>query len=233
MGYVFRPAALAISGLMLAGVALAWPSTGQAASLTLSNTAVSGGALDGLLGAAVTPIIEDQYDFEPGTGGDDGWIRSQVFQGAGGASGQYVYLYQLKHFDNSTETTISGFSFDWGSNAPGSAGGITSLYATGASGTASGFVQPPAATEASSLSFWDGNAAKFLFYPPNDVGKGESSLVLGLFSSFAPTTVIANVIDTGDEVKDPEVYAPVPVPAALPLFLTALAGVGFFSRKRA
>lgn len=72
MGYVFRPAALAISGLMLAGVALAWPSTGQAASLTLSNTAVSGGALDGLLGAAVTPIIEDQYDFEPGTGGDDG-----------------------------------------------------------------------------------------------------------------------------------------------------------------
>jgi hypothetical protein len=54
-----------------------------------------------------------------------------------------------------------------------------------------------------------------------------------LFSTFAPTTVIANVIDTGAEVKDPEVYAPVPVPAALPLFLSALAGIGFFSRKRA
>jgi hypothetical protein len=233
MGYMIRPAAWAVSGLVLAGVAFAAPTASHAAVLALSNTGVTGGTLDGWLGAPRTGVIQGGFDFLPSNPGGDGWIRSQVFEGAGAAAGQFVYLYQLRHFPDSSEASIGGFSFDWGSEAPASVGGVTSLYTTGASGTAVGFVQPPTATVPSNSSQYDGNAAKFLFESANSVLKGDTSLILGLFSPFAPISVVANVLDTDEEVRGPVVYAPVPVPAALPLFLSALAGIGFFSRKRA
>lgn len=235
MGYMIRPAAWAVSGLVLAAVALAAPTASHAATLTLSNTAVTGGFVDGLLGAPRTGVIQGGYDFLPSNPGGDGWIRSQVFEGAGAAAGQFVYLYQLRHFDTSSENTVGGFSFDWGAGAPASVGGITSWYATTDSATTGGFVQPSGgASQSSSLSFYDGNATKFLFLPPTaGVAPGDTTLVLGVFSPLAPISVVANVLDTDEEVRGPEVYAPVPVPAALPLFLSALAGVGFFARKRA
>lgn len=61
---------------------------------------------------------------------------------------------------------------------------------------------------------------------------GKDSVWLGVASMLPPGLVPVNVLGSDQETLRALAYAPVPVPAALPLFLTAVAGVGLAARRR-
>lgn len=192
--------------------------------LNLTNIDTAGfGAITGVVDSTLT----NSYDFIPEISGGDGQITSTVYNGAGSASGRYVYSYSIELYgsDVASVGAVVGLTFHFGS-VPSSIEGFDAFFVDDGSGS-----------KAPDLAFYDDatQTAGFRFIPV--IGNGEMSLTFGLVSDVAPAITVASMIDSGAEGGQVEILsngvpagsaAPVPEPAAALVFAL---GFGAIARR--
>jgi hypothetical protein len=201
---------------------------GPASAVSILNLTSIDTAGFGSITGAVDSTLTNTYDFIPQITGGDGQITSTVYNGAGAASGSYVYSYSIELYGSNQASVgaVVGLTFHFGS-FPSSVGGANAFFVDDGSGN-----------KAPDLAFYDDatQTAGFRFIPI--IGNGETSLTFGLVSDIAPAATVAQMIDSGatggtvtilsNGVLPPVGSAPVPEPAAALVFAL---GFGAIARR--
>ena len=157
------------------------PSISQALSLT----EIDGGTFDTLTGDLVGSL-SSTYDFRPEIDGGDGVVTSLVFEGAGAAEGNFVYVYQIELYTTPPASVGSIWGMSWDFTAmPVDVVGVGEAFFIG---DGSGTLDPL-------LANWEDGTASFAFVPA--ITNGSLSHSFGLVSPNAPAETIAQLIDSG------------------------------------
>jgi len=203
----------------------------------------------------VTPVLSNQFDFTPASGGD-GVVVSQVYRDT--TSGMYAYLYQVQHFSTSSNVEITALRVPWFYSAfevySGFVGGPAPVYeittkGVGANPLPSTFLfagdSLPGANGSQSNPEETQNVAGFdnttnpglkinwdAQNPAEsgtlgDLGQAEYSAILVVFSKVAPGTAETTPADTNDLINPPgHPVAYVPAPEPTAMVLWGLGGLG-------
>lgn len=235
-----------VLALILFGV-----SPAKAAPLSNTNISWSNFLTFADISVVVGAPLTDFFDFAPATAPADGEIISAVYAGKGAAAGKYVYVYQIHHYSTSSSPFFDSMSFKAFTTLPPAdplglapPGKYFSFYIGPDPNINILFGYPIGATLTSPKS------AFLTFDPPNSEydfnfvdlntgqgipGKGTAqsySHIFGYIHDLPPTTVAANIIDAGPDLRKPLVYTPSPEPAAVGLLMAGLMGLSFFRRRR-
>jgi hypothetical protein len=210
-------------GLLLASLLLLGSVT-QADAVALTNTALTATEFGDIIGAAVAGL-GSAFNFAGGP--VDGTVTSAVFQGADGAAGYYVYVYQILFNSPAAVPFVQGLTVPFipdPSATPldldgDSLADDTSFWVTGAG------PGPVSATWGPSQLTW---------FSGGWLSPGTTSALFGVVVPQVPTHLVtAQVLDFGNPLTTaPSVYSAVPEASSLLLFATALVGTGVLSRRR-
>ncbi len=205
------------------GVTIFWSTPANTAPLTTVDSTT----FNNWLGPVVGPPMTNTFDFVPSPPGPDGEVTSAVFAGAGDVSGLYVYVYQIRHYSNTSEGKIEGMSFDllgpWAVPSVLQPGTVAfQVEDTGNKSLSDASITPGPPGFPPSISFT---------IPSPFILPGETSWVFGFFSPMPPTTTVADMRDTGNTILSPIVYTPSPEPSAFVLLGMGLLG-GIWWRRR-
>jgi hypothetical protein len=178
-------------------------------------------------GGVAAPPIVSTFDFLPlGTDGD---VSSVVFVGAGAATGLFVYVYQITHYAGSSELNIDGMSFDFLGpvilNPSLINPALPPTFAFQVDGTGD-----VALNDATTFPLASPSPGSVSFTIPT-LPKGKNTLLFGFFSPVPPTTVEADLRDTGRHTS-PLVYTPSPEPSVGIMFGLGLLGIPIFGALR-
>ncbi len=197
--------------------------TGPAWAIPLTNTSVSQDYVQGdqsvLRGNAVAPLSISAFDFDPGVGGTEGYVLSQVFAGNGPAAGGFVYLYMIQ-LASSSVSSVSELSFAFDAS-------LSVIPGVGTSFFVDGLAHAPSEADYTDLNL------SFSFLEPDQISPGSSSTVFGVVSSHGPKIVQASVLDGDQRIASASVYATAPEPGTMLLMGSALLGFGILRRRRA
>jgi len=186
----------------------------------------------GVQAVEVGPFIAPIFDFGPETVGGDGAVATVVYQGFGDAAGLYVYVYQIAHFSDSSESNVNGMSFNI-------LGPIVTDPSSIDPDLPSTFAFQVKDTGNVSLSLAVLHTVRrppsvdFTILP-NLLPPGQTTWVFGFFSPVLPTKTTATVRDTADEnyIALPKIYTPSPEPSVGIMFGLGLLGIPFFGALR-
>jgi len=169
----------------------------------------------------VAAPMTQTFEFNPP--GEDGDISSVVFKGVGGiAAGNYVYIYQIAHYSNSSENNINGVSFDvFGPIVPLSGGAVAFQVQPGSDYGGD--------VSLSDATLYPGTPSSIDFTIPT-LARGKETWWFGILSPLPPTKTVATVRDT-DFKGQPLVYTPSPEPSTFVLLGMSLLG-GVWWRRR-
>jgi hypothetical protein len=152
-----------------------------------------------------------------------------VYQGIGGASGQYVYTYSIELFDTDTASVgaVIAVTFEFGA-MPTVIGGVGDAF----------YIDDGSGGVAPEMVFYDTGTqtAGFRFVPLID--NGETSLTFGLLSPNAPAETLAQLYDSGATGGQVSVLsngtpaASVPEPSAALVFAVGFAAFARRCRTR-
>ncbi|MBW2280452.1 MAG: hypothetical protein JRG82_06880 [Deltaproteobacteria bacterium] len=215
-------AAPSISRIALALTALFVCASPAAASVLLLGE-IDQTTLGSITGAEIVTPLNTAFDYHPSAAPlpGDGTVFSTVFEGAGAAAGQFVYVYQIDHFATSSQVKSGGMNVAFG--AVSNVAGIGEAFFVGNdSGVASPF-----------MVFESPGQVDFMFYP--FIYAGQLSHQFGLVSPTAPSTVSALVLDSGVVDAYATVYTssapPIPEPASQVLLLSGLMVVSLYGLR--
>ena len=151
----------------------------------LSLAEIDTGTLDALTGSLVDSL-STTYDFVPEVNGGDGVVTSQVFQGAGAAAGDFVYVYSIELYATPPASVGAIWGMDWSfSETPVDVAGVGESFFVGDDG---GAVAPVDTS-------WSDGELQVVFIPA--IGNGELSHAFGFVSPNAPGVTTASLIDSG------------------------------------
>jgi hypothetical protein len=178
-------------------------------------------AFSGLIGTEVTTPLNNTFDYAPATSGGDGAVYSTVFEGAGSAEGQYVYVYQIDHFAQSSEYKSGGMSVDFGT-------------VSNVDGMEAFFVGNDGGLAAPSMAYHTPDGQLDFYFQPF-IFQGQLSHQFGVVSPNAPHQTTALVLDSGLVLAQADVYAngdpPIPEPGSGVLFLSGCLVVGIYGLR--
>ncbi len=224
------------------GVTLLWVTPVRAVSL--SNTQIDWDTF--LTFSTTTPVpgappLIDYFDFSPPSAGD-GEIYSAVFLGTGPAEGQYVYVYQVYHYETSDSSYFTGLAFK----------ALTTIMPTNIPGVGTSFYIVPDDDDppippigGTSANAWGNYKPTEVDYTPNPpvsdisvsyvfqdkIPKGGVSYFFGFVHPLPPTKVLSNPKNAAPDVLNPLVYTPSPEPSAFVLIGTGLLGLLVIRRR--
>ncbi|MGQ9727904.1 MAG: PEP-CTERM sorting domain-containing protein [Candidatus Fervidibacter sp.] len=219
-----------VVGASILGLTALWSSPAKALPLKVNPNPI---AIGGYLGPQVVPILTDFFSFsDPPI--PDGQVVSAVYEGAGPATGYYVYAYQIWHYSTSSQEWVRSIAMNVFTGEPPveipKTGGYHVYHASDVNFLPT---QPSVALTAASWSPGPPPSLFFTFFGPGQDGirKGEASYVWVFFHPLLPTTVEANIIDGHPETLAPKVYVPSPEPSVFVLLGAGLFAVIGFRRR--